>query len=975
MQLFFNCNLLQRGYKSLNFFFAGLVWFVILFWSNNVYSQGSGTITGTIVDKQNGEALIGANIFLEGTTLGAASDIDGNYTIKGIAPGHYTLIASMVSYTKIRVTNVEVKSDEVTKINITLEQGSIETEEVVVTARMLEDNEASLLKMRQKSNSVSDAISAELISRSGSSNAADAMTKVTGASVVGGKYVYVRGLGERYSSTHLNGAELPSADPDKKAFNMDLFPVGVLDNIVTVKSFTPDKPGNFSGGIVDIATKSYPEKLTFKLSSSSSYNSSTSFNGNFLTYKGGGKDWLGTDDGSRGMPSILTNPDLVIPKEATARFNNEQAQLLDEISKSFVPQMSPGLKTAPLNQSYSLSVGDQVELFNMPLGFLGSLTYNRDYSFYENGTSGRWKLTGNVNSVESLAELQYLNDTKATDEVNWGGLVTLNLKPDPRHEIGADIIYTQSGQSTARFLEGRWLEQFNENPNNILQTRVLSYTERNLQSYQFHGKHVFDNLLGLTVNWSGNISKALQEEPDARYFTNNYTKRQLEGRDTVVYSISVSNYPLPSRYFRNMNEDSEGINLDLALPFNTWENLQARLKVGGAFLEKERVFTERRFQYQLGAVRFNGDSDLFFSSENVGVMRYDSASSRYIFGSYISETPDPRGGNYNGYEKVSAAYAMIELPITNTLKFIGGARYEISKMDVYGKDTKGFLDDKDLLPSINFIYQLSENMNLRASYGKTLARPNFREKAPYANYNFSADYIFIGNPDLKRTLIDNYDLRWEWFLRPGEIIAVSGFYKFFKNPIERVINVFYASEGGEIFYDNIDKADVMGVEIELRKRLDEVLDALSNFSIGANISIIDSKVDIAEEELAVIKAVDPAAESTRSLQGQSPYIVNVDLGYDNINTGTVLSLFYNVFGDRLAEVSIGGTPDVFERSRPMLDFMVSQNVFSNFNVKFSVKNILNSSYKLTHEFKGNEYIRTEYKTGTSFSLGIGYSLN
>jgi TonB-dependent receptor len=318
---------------------------------------------------------------------------------------------------------------------------------------------------------------------------------------------------------------------------------------------------------------------------------------------------------------------------------------------------------------------------------------------------------------------------------------------------------------------------------------------------------------------------------------------------------------------------------------------------------------------------------------------------------------------------------MIEIPIINSLKLIGGARYEISRMDVYGKNTKGFLDDKDLLPAVSLIYHLTENMNIRTSYGKTLARPNFREKAPYANYNFAADFTFLGNPDLKRTLIDNYDLRWEWFLRPGEIIAVSGFYKQFKNPIERVINVQYASEGGEIFYENIDKADVMGVEFEVRKRLDEVLEILSDFSIGTNISFIKSEVNIPEGELAVIKQNDPNAETTRQLQGQSPYLVNLELGYQNANTGTNVSVFYNVFGDRLAEISIGGTPDIFERSRPMLDFIASQNLLGNFNLRLSVKNILNSAYKLTHEFKGNEFIRTEYKTGTSISLGVGYSLN
>jgi len=782
---------------------------LIILLPGSINAQDSGTITGTIVDKQNGEALIGANIFVEGTTTGAASDVEGNFRIPNMQPGSYTVIASMIGYAKLNIQGVVIKPGEVTKLEIQLGSEAFQTDEVVVTARMLEDNEASLLKLRQKSNSVSDAISSELISRSGSSNAGDAMTKVTGASVVGGKYVYIRGLGERYSSTHLNGTELPSADPDKKSFNMDLFPTGILDNIVTIKSFTPDKPGNFSGGIVDIGTKSYPDQFTFKLSSSSAYNTSTTFKSNFLNYQGGGLDWLGMDDGKRELPDILENPDFKIPFGTSARTNPEQAGLLDEVSKSFIPQMSPTVKTAPINQSYSLSIGDQTELFSMPLGFLGSYTYSRDYSFYDNGKSGRWKLTGNVNTVESLDELQYLNDAKGTDEINWGGLVTFNLKPDPAHEIGADFIYTQNGQSTARFLEGVWPEQSNL----IFQTRALTYTERTLQSYQFHGKHVFENILGLGINWTGTISKASQDEPDARYFTNNYS---VQG-DNTNYSIIVGNYALPSRYFRNMNEDGNGATLDLMLPFNVWNESQARFKMGGAFNDKRRVFTEKRYEYELGAARYNGDADFFFSPENVGIVGYDSTRNRYIFGNYISETPDPLGGNYNGYEKVSAVYTMLELPITTSLKFIGGARYEISKMDVYGKNASGYLDNKDLLPSLNLIYELTENMNIRSSYGKTLARPNFREKAPYANYNFAVDFTFLGNPDLKRTLIDNYDLRWEWFLRPGEIIAVSGFYKHFKNPIERVINVLYASEGGEVFYDNIDKAEVMGIEIEVRK--------------------------------------------------------------------------------------------------------------------------------------------------------------
>jgi outer membrane receptor protein involved in Fe transport len=936
------------------------------------YAQETGTVIGKIVDVTSGEELIGVNIFLEGTSLGAASDLTGSFSIRAVPAGAYTLIASMVGYSKLSVTGVNVKPGETVKFDLTLAPESVETEEVIVTARMLENNEASLLKLRQRSNSISDAISEELITRSGSSNAADAMTKVTGASVVGGKYVFVRGLGERYSSTHLNGVELPSADPDKKSFNMDLLPTGVLENIVTVKSFTPDKPGNFSGGIVDIGTKSYPDKFTLKLSLGTQYNSVATFNENFLTYSGSSTDWFGMDDGSRDIPAIVADPNTVIPPVSSARLDDEQAAFLDEVSKSFEPEMSPKSKTAPINQNYSLSIGDQFELFNIPVGFIGSYTYNRDFTFYENGTSGRWKLTGDVNTIESLAELQYLNDSQGTDEVNWGGLVSLNLKPHTRHEIGANFVYTQSGQSLTRYLNGRWLEQFNDSPNIILQTRVLSYTERSLQSYQIHGKHVFDDLLGLGINWSGSIASTTQDEPDVRYFTNHVNN------ETLNYSISRSNYPLPARYWRNMDEDSKGVLLDLSLPVKVWDNQQAKFKFGGAFNEKERDFTERRFEYQLGEVsqgapRYEGDADFFFSNENVGILRYDSTRSRYVFANTISDTPDPRGGNYNGYEKVSAIYAMLELPILRSLRFIGGARYEITKMDVYGKDQKGFLDDKDLLPSLNLIYQLSENMNIRTSYGKTLARPNFREKAPYANFNFAADFIFIGNPDLQRTLIDNYDLRWEWFLRPGEIIAVSGFYKYLKNPIERVINVLFVSEGGEVFYDNIDKANVYGVEIEARKRLDEVSGILSNFSLGANLTVIESVVSIPEGELAVIRDLDPNAEATRQLQGQSPFILNLELGYDNLNSGTNVSLFYNVFGDRLAEISIGGTPDVFERSRPMLDLTFSQIILSNFSMRVAVKNLLNSPYRLTHEFKGAEYVRTEFTTGTSLSIGLGYN--
>ncbi|MDZ7624084.1 MAG: carboxypeptidase-like regulatory domain-containing protein [Ignavibacteriaceae bacterium] len=291
-------------------------------------AQESGTVFGKVVDSATGEELIGANIFLEGTTIGAATDIEGNFKISNVPAGTYSLIASMIGYSKFTVTDLEIKPGEQKKLDLSLVSEAYQTEEVVITARMILDNDAALLKNRQKSITVSDAIGSDMIKQSGSDNAGDALKKVVGTSVVDGKYVFVRGLGDRYSSTQLNGAELPSTDPNRKSFQMDLIPSNLLDNIVTLKTFTPDKPGNFSGGIVDIGTKSFPERFTLKLSGGTSYNSQTTGNAEFLTYQGGNTDWLGIDDGTRGLPEIFNDPNLKIPTEQGARFDGQQAATL-----------------------------------------------------------------------------------------------------------------------------------------------------------------------------------------------------------------------------------------------------------------------------------------------------------------------------------------------------------------------------------------------------------------------------------------------------------------------------------------------------------------------------------------------------------------------------------------------------------------------------------------------------------------------
>ena len=269
---------------------------------------------------------------------------------------------------------------------------------------------------------------------------------------------------------------------------------------------------------------------------------------------------------------------------------------------------------------------------------------------------------------------------------------------------------------------------------------------------------------------------------------------------------------------------------------------------------------------------------------------------------------------------------MVELPLTRRLKIIGGARFEATRMEVVSQDSTqdvGRLDNDDVLPSLNVVYQLQDNMNLRAAATRTLARPTFREIAPFESFAFINGSFFIGNPGLERTLITNYDLRWEWFVRPGEILAVSGFYKDLQNPIERTI---LGGTNGQIQFQNVDEATVLGAEVELRKQLGTLVRPLRHFALGLNASFTHSTIRVPETELVVRRAIDPDAPDTRRLQGQSPFLVNADLAYENFESGTTASLFYNVFASRLSSVSKGGTPDVYERPSPQLDFTFSQRI-------------------------------------------------
>ena len=926
----------------------------------------SGIVAGQIVDESTGDPLIGVNVYLKSTVYGTATDFEGNYRIKRVPAGMYTLVITYIGYETKEVSGVEVKVNEVSTLNIALNREVLEGEVVTVTAEAVKNTEAALLNARQKATAVSDAISAEAISKTGSGDAASAMKKVTGASVIDGKYIYVRGLGERYSMTALNGMELPSADPDKKSFQMDLFPAGLLDNIVTLKTFTPDKPGTFSGGLVDINIKDFPEKLMLQFSTSTAYNSQTTFNNNFILPNSGGTDWLGMDDGTRDIPSYLQATDVEIPRYSSVT-TREQALTLDRLSKSFNSVMSPMPADAPLNQGMSLAIGDQFQLADQQFGFLGSLTWGQSYEFYDNGEVGRWNMPGPLDEVEGLDPQYALKDVKGSHQANWGGTVKLSYQNPKIGHLNASYLRTQSGESTARYLSGFWKDI----PSTAtLETRSLSYTERNLNTFQLGGKH---RAMNAQIEWCSSLSKNSQVEPDNRYFSDHFSVKQSTG--AITYMSPASLYPPPIRYFRNLDESNNTNQVDIMVPFQMTGN-QAKIKFGGSYSDIDREYDQRRFEYEEDGILYRDygpDVNSYF--EVVGIIdSSDADPANWVFGNVIGESRTLKN-YFTGEQKTLAGYAMIDMPVFSRLRFVGGLRVEDTEMLAQSADTTqpvGKLDNTDYLPSANFVYQLSEKMNLRFAYTHTLARPTFRELAPYTNFEFQGDFSFQGNAHLERTLIQNFDLRWEWFLNPGEITAVSVFYKDFKNPIEKYLDD--TQPNMYISVTNVDKAVVYGIEFEARKELTDIHSYLRGVNIGTNFSWAHSETDIPRKDLYTIRVSDPDASTKRPFQGQSPFLFNLDLSYDDDAHDLSLGLFYNIFGDRLSIVTKGASPDVYERGYATVDTKITKGLFDFLSLSLTAKNILNPKIKFSQELKEKEFIYHSYQKGVTYSLSLSAKL-
>lgn len=918
-------------------------------------SAQSGAVTGKIMDGEFNDVLPFANIVVKGTTTGTTSDFDGHYSLNAEA-GIHTFIFSFVGYETKEITGVEITPGGTVELNVTLNLSSMALEEVVVTTTSRKNTEASVLNLQKNSVSLMDGLSSEGIKKTGASDIASAVKRVPGVSVQDGKYVYVRGLGDRYTKSILNGMDIPGLDPDKNTVQMDIFPTNILENIIVLKSASAELPADFTGGVVNIVTKDFPSSKQMSFSVSGGFNPDMHFKDNYLSYDGGGTDFLGFDDGTRKLPiSPKTNVPLPPSDNGT----------LEGITRSFDPNMAAKRKNSMPNLSLNFSYGNQFDVGNgNKLGFIASVDYKNTTSFYEGFDEGIYQKWTEPDLYELRYDRRRVGDL-GINNVLLSGLAGLSYKTE-RSKYRFNILHIQNGENQASLYN-----QDTQVSNSIrVFKNYLEYKERSVTNLLFSGKHSNEDA-SFTTEWSVSPTRANVQDKDARL-----TTFIINNDDT--YSIS-SDAGYPVRLWRDLLETNLVGKVDFAKNFSMF-NRKSLLKFGGLYSYKQRDYSI--YSYDIGfraisTVGFNGDPDAILAPENIWTPETNS-------GSFIRGNFQP-ANTFDANQNTAALYVSGEFKPFEKLRAVIGLRGEYFTHFFTGQNNNGtrelddekVLDDFNLFPSANMIYELKDNMNLRGSYSRTIARPSFKEKSLVEISDLLTGQVFIGNLDLAPTEIDNLDLRWELFGENAQMFAVSGFYKYFKNPIEIV--AYDNRAPTNITPRNSPSAQVVGIEFEARKHLGFITEGLKNLSLNLNVSLINSKIDMASQEYEGrnnFRKEGETIDDTRELQGQSPYLINAGLNYKSEEMGMETGLFYNVQGKTLEVVgSAGLNPDVYTMPFNSLNFNFSKTLGKDQRSKISIKvdNIMDDDRESQYEsFRAENQNFSFRAPGREFSIGYSY---
>ncbi|MFN2315039.1 MAG: TonB-dependent receptor domain-containing protein [Gemmatimonadales bacterium] len=913
-----------------------IVVLMVMVWgaADTAAAQGSGRIVGRIIDEDQGGAVTGATVELVGTTRTTTSGLDGRFTLTDIPAGTVTLRVRMLGYTPKTVTGITLTAGGVVEQMVGISRQALQLAEISVSAEAERGSVSEALNQQRNSANVVNAITAEEISRSPDGDAAAAVQRVSGVTVQDGRYVVVRGLGERYTTTSLNGARIPSPEPERRVVPLDLFPSGLIQSITTAKTFTPDLSGDFSGATVDIQTREFPATRRMVLSVSMGGSDVATGKSILRAPRAGGEQFT-FGAGSRSLPSALGTAGLFDGPASQDQVNT----LVNAFRNSW---RAPVGRATP-NTTLSLSVGGNDLVFGQRIGYLVSGTYG----YSEEVRADQIRAFALATSdPEVQDEVDRYEGSTGRSSALLGGMVNLSTMLGQTSRLALNNTYTRTADNDARREEGE-----SENLGGRFLIDRLQYVERDVWSSQLVGEHE----VGRRHRFDWSVARSLvgRREPD---------------RSEIVYALDVdpAGAPLPPVWFSQSNEGA--VRTFANLDEGTWEGTgsyrmtlgsgekAAQFKVGGAVRQTERLSTNQAFSIASTLPR----SARELTPEEVFDGRFTTGDENWF-----RLTPLGAGGSYDATEMVTAGFAMAQLPLTRRLEVVGGVRLEQSTTRVVAEPTVGDPvtinpSYTDLLPSLTLNLRLSEQHVVRASASQTLSRPEYRELAPVQYRDVIGGENVLGNADLRRALIQNYDLRWEWYPRATEVISVGLFAKTFDSPIERV---FLATSGTRVItFVNADAAKNIGVEFEIRKNLDLLGEAFRPFGIFSNVTLMSSEITIGADEASKLN-------DRRAMVGQAPWVVNAGLTYTSPQgrlSGTVL---YNVVGRRISSAAEAPLPDIFEESRHVLDLALRFPVAGGLSGKADLKNLLNAHHEVTQGTVVREFSRS----GRSFSVGLSWT--
>lgn len=908
----------------------------------------NGSIRGTITDKLNGETLIGANVSVEGTSLGSVTDFDGKFLIDKVPAGTHILKITYVGYQSELMPGIVVKAGEATVVSYKLGTDVKVLKEAQITSTRITNTENAVLAEMRKSEQVVVGVSSQQISKTQDRNASEVIRRLPGVTIMEDRFIMVRGLADRYNTVLLNDAIAPSAEPDKKAFSFDMIPSSMLDRIMIYKTGAPELPGEFAGGVVKVYTKNMPDEDFITAGYSIGIRSNTTFR-NFNRASQSNTDWLGFDNQSRDLPAVF-------PETVAGMTTQQQVELAKQLPNTWIAKE----QSAPVDSRFNLGFAKRFNIGKVKAANITGINYNDVYETREanNYNFNQFDIENNKSDT-----IYNFYDVTNINRISLGVMSNFSFLFNPRHKLEFRNLFNQSGSNGTTIRTGYNLEEGND-----VRNFAFRYFERQIYSGQLSGSHDF-NQEHTRLTWTAGYSFTHTNEPDYRRIR---TFRSLVDNlpDYFVQINTTASQADAGRFYSTLNEDAAMASLNLEQDIKELApGRKIKLRAGFYFENKTRDFTARWLAYTKSRI------DLF--DNNLLALPLDQLFAPQNFNDTSGFKID-EGTNgtdrYTASNLLSAGYIGATWPATEKLTISGGVRIEYNRQQLQSSDNNGRPLEVDnpilsILPSLNASLNVSEKSLIRLAYARSINRPEFREIAPFAYYDFIFNNVMFGNPELETPSIDNIDFRYEYYPAAGELISFGTFFKHFTNPIEQYFRPGAGSGGTRNFqFDNAPSAISAGVEVELRKSLEPVFKAgfLSRFSIGANAAYIFSQVNLGADAVG--------QETKRIMMGQSPYVINTGLFYNQPEHNLQFNIQYNVIGRRLFVVGTEGTPDVYEMPRNVFDLSVSKGIGKHLEIRAGVQDLLNQPVLLKQDSNENGSITKQDEEIFRFTRGTYYTL-